>query len=195
MTIIRVNPSSIQAYGADAQDKFNMIRAELDKLVAECADVRYFGANAVQFKTQCGQLAADFATQLVQKMGAIADVVRSATSNIASSLGGTPISISVDGATVAVPSVPAVDYVDVDTAALEGLIPRVSASFSKIDELFDAHLQKLSSTDWEGNAKDEAVNTVRNFTGNAKASSGDSRTKVTSFVQSQIDNVLKADRT
>ena len=29
MTVVRVNPASVQAYGADAQDRFNQIRTEL----------------------------------------------------------------------------------------------------------------------------------------------------------------------
>jgi hypothetical protein len=195
MTIIRVNPSSVQSYGADAQEKFDTIRVELVKLVDECAEVRYFGQNAVQFKTQCGQLAADLATQLVQKMGAIADVIKTATSNIAASLGGTPIVISVTGGTVGVPAVPSVDYVDVDTSALEALIPQVTGSFTRINGLFDEHLSKLVATDWEGNAKQEAVSTVQSFTGAAKAAAAESQQKITVYVRSQIESVLQADKT
>ena len=40
------------------EEQFDRIYQELDRLVHECADVHYFGENSVQFKTQCGQLAA-----------------------------------------------------------------------------------------------------------------------------------------
>lgn len=195
MTVIRVNPASIQQYGGIAQEKFTAIRTELERLVTECAEVHYFGPNAVQFKTHCGQLAAEFASQAVQKMGAIADVVRTATSNITASLGGTAIVISIDGSSVPVPSVAAVDYVDVDTSALEGLLPKVAASFTNIDQFFDEHLQALVSTDWLGNAKDETVSAVRGFTGSAKSVSADSRQKITTLLQTQIEAVVQADRT
>lgn len=193
MTVIRVNPSSVVAYGSDAQEKFNSIRTELEKLVTACAEVHYYGPNAVQFKTTCGQMAADLAKQLVEKMGQIATAVQTATSNIAASLGGVKITISVNGSAVAVPAVPSVDYVDIDTSALQGLVPTVTGMCTTINGLFDQHLAKLGGTDWEGNAKEQAVAAARGFTSAAKTAVGDAQQKITTYINSQIESVTGAD--
>ena len=69
MTVVRVNPESVRAYGADAQTGFDAIRTDLVALVNEVTEVRYFGPNAVDFKTRAGQLAADFANKLNADLG------------------------------------------------------------------------------------------------------------------------------
>ena len=91
MTVVRVNPQSVHAYGADAQEKFTEIRTQLQTLVNEVTEVRYFGPNAVDFKTRAGQMAAEFANNLNKDLGAIAEAIRTSTSNIAASLGGAPL--------------------------------------------------------------------------------------------------------
>ena len=88
--------------------------------------MRYFGPNAVAFKTESGRLAAEFANRLHADMGAMADAVRTSTSNIAASLGGAPIAIRLDPRPIAPPTPQSVDFVDVDTAALESLLPAIS---------------------------------------------------------------------
>lgn len=194
MTVIRVNPASVQAYGADAQAKFEAIRTELVQLVDTVATVRYFGPNAVDFKTRAGQLAADFANRVNQDLGAIADAVRTSTSNIAAALGGAPLSLSVNGGTIAVPAIASVDYVDVDTSALEAVKPVVDRHFATITGLFDSHLQKLVATDWEGNAKEQAVGQVRGFTSSATAKSTEAQQTLNAFITNQLNAVLTADR-
>lgn len=194
MTVIRVNPASVRAYGTDAQSKFEAIRTELVQLVDTVANVRYFGPNAVDFKTKAGQLAADFANRLNQDLGAIADAIRTSTSNIASALGGAPISIAVNGSTIAVPGIASVDYVDVDTSALEAVKPVVDRHFATITSLFDAHMQKLAATDWEGNAKEQAVSTVRGFTSSATAKSTEAQQTLNKFITDQLQAVTTADR-
>lgn len=194
MTVVRVNPQSVQAYGADAQAKFDGIRTELVSLVNAVTEVRYFGPNAVDFKTRSGQIAADFANKLNQDLGAIADAVRVSTSNIAASLGGAPVSISVNGSTISPPAVATVDYVDVDTSALDALRTVVDRHFTTIASLFDGHLQKLVATDWTGNAREQAVSAVRTFTGSAKSKSAEAQQSLNTFITKQVQSVITADK-
>src|SRR5690606_26121117 len=73
---VRVNPPSVRAYGTSAQEIFGSIRTSLESLVSDAVAVDYYGPNAVQFKTKCGQLAADLANALTQDMTKIADAVK-----------------------------------------------------------------------------------------------------------------------
>lgn len=194
MTVVRVNPQSVHAYGSDAQTKFDAIRAELVQLVSAVTEVRYFGPNAVQFKTRSGEIAADFANKLNQDLGAIADAVRVSTSNIAASLGGQPVSISVNGSPISPPAVASVDYVDVDTSALDSLRSNVDRHFSTIAALFDAHLQKLTATDWTGNAREQAITAVRTFTNAAKTKSAEAQQSLNNYISKQVQSVVTADK-
>ena len=83
MTLIRVDPESVRGYGREAQGIFEQIHDALVRLVDDVVAVRYFGPNAVAFKTECGRVAADFANRLHVDMAAMADAVRRSTSNIA----------------------------------------------------------------------------------------------------------------
>lgn len=194
MTVVRVNPSSVRDYGSDAQAKFDAIRTELVGLVNAVTEVRYFGPNAVDFKTKSGQIAADFANKLNQDLGAIADAVRVSTSNIAASLGGAPVAISVNGASISPPAAATVDYVDVDTSALDALKGTVDRHFAAINALFDGHLQKLNSTDWTGNAREQAITAVRTFTSAAKSKSNEAQQSLTTFITNQVQSVISADK-
>lgn len=194
MTVIRVDPASVRGYGTDAQAKFEGIRTELQTLVNAVTEVRYFGPNAVDFKTQAGQMAADFANGVSQDLGSIAEAVRVITTNIASSLGGAGVSIAVNGSPINPPAVTAVDYVDVDTTALEALTSTASKHFATIDDLFDSHFSKLQSTDWVGNAKDQAVQQVQEFTSMAKSKSAEARESLVQYINNQLAAVRDADR-
>lgn len=194
MTVIRVNPESVRAYGTDAQAKFEAIRTELVGLVNAVTEVRYFGPNAVDFKTRAGQLAADFANKLNTDLGAIADAIRASTTNIAASLGGAPVVIQVNGQTIAPPAVQSVDFVDVDTSALETLKGTVDRHFTTIGELFEQHLQKLLSTDWQGNAREQAVASVQSFTSSAKTKSTEAQSSLGTYITGQIQSVTAADK-
>lgn len=193
MTLIRVNPASVRSYGAAAQGEFDAITAELGRLADDVVSVRYFGPNAVQFKTECGRLAEEFGRALHRSMGAMADAVRISTSNIAASLGGAPIDITLADKPIAAPVPAVVDYVDVDTAALEALMPVVDGHFASIREAMQRNLAALQRTDWEGNAKQNAVGNVQALTGNAASTCDDTRAQLTSFIRNQIDSAVLAD--
>jgi hypothetical protein len=195
VSVIRVHPESIRDYANHAQESFTSIRASLEQLVDEVVTVRYFGPNATEFKTRCGEMAADFANRLSQDMGAIAEAVRASTSNIAASLGGQPISIQVNGATITPPAAPPGDgAVDVDVTGLENLQGPVQQRFANINEQFDDHLRRLQATDWVGAAKDGAVSAVSGFTTTAKSKASEAQTAITKYIEAQINSVLAADR-
>lgn len=193
MTVIRVNPQSVQAYGTDAQQRFELIRAQLVSLVDAVVGVRFYGPNAVDFKTKAGQLAADFANQLNRGMGATADAIKASTSAIAASLGGAPVVIAVNGQPITPPAVETVDYVDVDTSALETLQTTVDRHFAVITENLDGHLQKLMTTDWQGNAREQAAGAVQSFTTSAKSNAATSQQSLKSYITQQIQSVTQAD--
>ena len=195
MTLIRVQPDSIRQYASVAQQNFDAVRVELQALVSDAAGVQYFGPNAVDFKTRCGQMASDFATSIGQDLSAIADAVRASTTNIAGSLGGGAISISVNSSPVSVPAIAAGDgSVEIDTAGLEGLKPTVARHIEAIGSQLDAHLRSLTATDWQGAAKEGAVNAVTGFTNAARSKAAEAQSSITAYIDSQIASVLASDR-
>jgi len=195
MSVIRVSPASIRQYATAAQSQFDAMRAELQGLVDDAVGVRYFGPNAVQFKTRCGEMAADFGQRLAQDLAHIAEAVRASTTAVATSLGGAPISISVNGGAVPLPAVAAGDgSVEVDPTGLESLKPVVGRRVDAISSQLAAHLRNLQSTDWQGQAKEAAVSAVTGFTNAAQSRAGEARQAITSYIDAQISDVMARDR-
>ena len=195
MAVIRVNPQSIEAYSRTASQQFDQIRSELEALTRDVVAVRYFGPNAYDFKTQCGQLAVEFANALIMDLRGIADAVRASTTNISAALGGRTVNIEFDGSPVAAPDVPAADEtVDIDTSALEALRPVVTSRFASLQEALQAHLTVLQGTDWEGTAKQGAVDIVQQFTNSARAKAGEAESNLNQTIDTQVNSVLAADR-
>jgi hypothetical protein len=195
MSVIRVNPESVRQYAAAATERFAHSRTELEGLVREAVEVRYYGPNAVEFKTRCGQMTAEYSTKLLADLTQIADAVRASTSAIASSLGGVPLVLSVDGSPVTAPPVPPADGTfDVDVSALEALKPVVSRRIDAVRQALSEHLTALRSTDWEGAAKASAVDAVTTFTNQAQTKATEAETAINAFIDSQISSVLAADR-
>ncbi len=194
MTLIRVNPESVRGYGRAAQAAFETMHRSLVELVVDVVAVRYFGPNAVAFKTECGRMSADFANRLHLDMGAMADAVRRSTSNIATSLGGAPIQIQIDNRPIT-PSTPqTVDYVDVDTAALEAMVPVVTERFAQLRDGLTTNFQRLQATDWEGNAKLAAIDAVGGFTTAAHAKCDETEQALSAYIARQVQSVVAADR-
>jgi hypothetical protein len=195
MTVIRVNPESVRNYATNATELFGNSRTQLESLISAVVEVRYYGPNAVGFKTQAGQMAADFSTQLLNDFTAIAGAVQASTTAIASSLGGTPVTISVDGTPLTAPVVPPADEtVDVDTSALEGLKPVVTQYLSAVSQALTDHLTSLQGTDWEGTAKTTAVETVSTYATTAQTRVTEAETAIKGYIDSQISSVTAADR-
>lgn len=194
MTKIVVDPKSVKAYGAAAQADFDKIRTELVQLVNDVTQVDYHGTNAHRFKTECGQMAAEFSAKLLKDAGAIADAVRTATSNIATSLGGAPIQIKVDGRAIPLPAVAKSDVEIADTSALTQLIPVVRRRFTAIDAALNSHLRSLSGTNWQGDAKAGAVKAVGSFTKKVVATGNEAETSITKFISDQVQAAQAADK-
>lgn len=194
MTLIRVEPESIRRYGLAAQSTFDGMHGSLVDLVHQVGGVRYFGPNAFAFKSEVGRLAADFANRLHLDMQAMAEAVRGSTTNIAAALGGSPIAIHLDPRPITPPSPPVVDFVDVDTAALEAVIPVVVERFETLRHGLNTNVSQLEATDWQGNAKRTVVDTVGRVTAAARGQCDSAEGAITSFVRRQLESVLAADR-
>jgi len=194
MTLIRVEPECIRRYGYTAQATFDEMHGSLVGLVNQVVAVRYFGPNAFTFKSEVGRLAADFANRLHLDMQAMAEAVRISTTNIAAALGGSPIAIRLDPRPITPPSPAAVDYVDVDTAALEALNPVVVERFEALRRGLRTNVSQLQATDWQGNAKRSVVDAVARVSASARGRCDIAEGAITSFIHSQLEGVLAADR-
>ena len=194
MTLIRVDPVSVEQYGRAAQAAFDRMHRSLVELVDEVVAVRYFGPNAVTFKTDCGRLAVDVANRLHLDLAAMADAVRRSTSNIAAALGGRPIVLHLDPRPFAPPTPQVVDVVDIDTTALEALVPAVTRRFGEVREQLSDHDHRLRSTDWEGAAKLAAVDAVAHLTASARQTCDVAERSITEVVRQQVQAVVLADR-
>lgn len=195
MSDVRVNPPSVRAYGTTAQETFGSIRTSLETLVSDAVAVDYYGPNAVDFKTKCGQLAVDLATALTQDMTKIADAVKTTTSNIATSLGGGPVDIQFNGSAITPPAVPQGDEsVGANLPALAGMKATANGHFTAISEQFTNHLSSLQQTDWVGTAKENAVGAVTGFTNGAKTKIQEANTEMNTFIDKQIEEISKANK-
>ena len=194
MTVIRVEPTSVQQYGRQAQATFDQMHRALSELVRDVVLVRYAGPNAVGFKTDCGRLAVDFAVRLHADLATIAEAVRTSTSNIATALGGQPIQLRVDARPIVPPTPEVVDFVDVDTSALEALVPIIARCFGELRAQLSAHLECLRVTDWEGHAKSVVVDRVASVTASARNTCDVSEQALSTFVRQQVRSVELADR-
>lgn len=195
MSDVRVNPPSVRAYGTTAQETFGSIRTTLETLVTEAVSIDYYGPNAVDFKNKCGELAAGLANALTQDMGKIAEAVKTSTTNIAYALGGPPVDIQFNGASITPPAVPQGDEsVGVNRAALEGFKGTAKTRFAAVNEQFTNHLSALQATDWIGTAKDNAVNAVTGFTNGAKAKVDEANTNLSAFIDKQLEVLNRANQ-
>src|SRR5262245_48269767 len=194
MSLKRVNPTDVQAYGTAAQGYFDSIFSSLTTLCDNVVNVHYFGTNAYQFKYDAGELAEAFARSMATDLGNLADGIRKTTSNIAGSLGGQAISISVSGKPINAPAPqPDTGIQEVDPSALSDLITTVGTRFSEINDAMTGHLTRLQNTDWKGDAKDGTVALVTGWTTKAKAKATEAQTKLVEFINRQIEQVNAAD--
>ena len=84
--------------------------------------------------------------------------------------------------------------VDVDVSGLEAIKPVVTQRIQAVRDQLDTNLRMLESTDWQGSAKEAAVQAVTGITTNAKSKAVESETSISQFIQKQIDSVLQADK-
>lgn len=190
---IRVNPASLQKFGGEATTEFGSMRSALQTMVDSIASTDWAGANGATFKTTTGQAASEYAGNLLKSMQGIAEAVRTQTTNVSTSLGGAPVAIQVDGGTVTAQAHSSSDDSQVTIHSLDNLKSTVTSQFSLIDTSLGTVLSKLSATDWQGNAKERAVQEVNSFVTNAKQQLVEARTNINNAIQSQADSVAAAD--
>lgn len=193
MTLIKVDPTSVRKYGNDAQTIFGEIRARLQQLADDVVSVRYEGVNAASFKSKTGRIAEQFSMNLVKDMGSMAEAVRVSTTNIAGSLGGSPININVNGSPIAAHDVTAADTSEVDTSALDGLKSTITGHFTFVTNKLDEHKAALARTIWEGTAKTNAVTAVTNLTSAATSKANETQAALNNAIAQQVADTLKAD--
>lgn len=193
MTIIHVSPQSVLAYGDRAREIFAAIIAALQDNVDALTAIRYQGPNAVSFKRQIGALSAQFGNELHRDIVAMVTAVHTATSNIAQSLGGAPLTIEIAGTTITIGEVAEVEFVDVDTTALAAGVTTVRSQFGALRAQLEAHQSALAATDWQGNAKEAVVGIVGRCTAAALERCNAAESQLTAAIEAQVESVTAAD--
>lgn len=192
---IHLNPASVKSYAQSAQESFQHIRTTLEQLVNDAVAVKYYGENARDFKTKCGQIAVELANDLTTDMGRISESIKTATTNISQALGGNPVIIEFNGSTVQQPAVPADDgTVGASVAQLESFKGTVKTHFDAISDAFTEHLNALVRTEWTSTAKDNAVAGVRSFTEGAKTKVGNTSSEMISVIDTQSEVLNRANQ-
>lgn len=192
-----VNPVEVRAYGTRINNRVDEMFNELNLLCANVVEVDYFGANAFRFKTDAGQKATEFANNMANQINALKDGVSKATSNISGSLGGQPITIDVSDNTIT-PGTPQADSGTqiANPTALDDLVSQVGTRFDSLRSSIDG-LKQLPGNDrngWMGQARDQTEDFVNQWCSSAKSSCDTSQESLTTFITSQRDSVVAADR-
>lgn len=191
---IKVNPASITAYGTKAQRQFDSIRADLQSMVNATHNVPYEGDNAVHFKTECGRIVGEFSKAMLADMQEIANAVKTTTSNIAQSLGGHPVNISVNGHEITPQAVAKGDGTQsANTVALRALPGLLTTKYAAIEAALSAHLSALEGTQWEGTGKRSAVEVVSQRTSAARKDCEASKHSIIDYINKQLAAVESAD--
>ena len=194
MTVIKVNPESIHTYGKKAQKHFDDIRHHLQVMADEADRVPYAGNNAEKFKAETARLLSEYSKAMLKDLGTIADAIRVTTSNIAQSLGGQPITISVNGTPIVPQPVKKGDGTHLlDTERFLQLPGKLTANFDAIDNQLAIHLRSLTATVWEGKAKHDCVQLVGDFTNTAKKDTAEAKRSVIDYITKQTASAIEGD--
>jgi hypothetical protein len=195
MVRISVESKSLTAYGSQAEQSFRAIRKELEGLVHHTTSVPYEGPNSASFKKGCGQLAAEFSAGLLSDITKFTAAVRDVTSRIAQSLGGSAVTIQVNGTPITAPAVKEADagYTMIDTKPLTELKSTVETHFTAINKHLDDHLHAFQKAKWEGNAREAAHKAINSFTSNTKTDVTSAKATITKYIDEQIASVTTSD--
>jgi hypothetical protein len=192
-----VNPPEVLAYGGRVNDRVDTMFTELNLLCGNVVDVDYHGTNAFAFKTQAGEMASEFAKSLAQEINKLKEGISRATSNIAGSLGGSPIALDLSDNTITPASPKPDDGVQVaNPTALSDLETQVGTRFSNLTTAIDG-LKALPANDrngWMGQARNDTEEFVNQWTASAKGKCENARTNLVQFITKQRDSVMAADR-
>ena len=192
---IKVEPESIKQYGKKAQQHFDKIRQDLQVMANTIENAPYQGDNAADFKNECAEMMAKFSKGFLEDLGAIAQSVRTTTTNIAQALGGQPIIIKVDGTPIKPQKRHSKDgkVQSVDTIALKSLPTILNTRFDSAKSELRNHLRALDATAWEGNGKKVAVDKVGEFTRKANSHADEAKKSIIDYVNKQLEAVFAAD--
>lgn len=189
----RVDPGSVATYGPAANTHAGNVFSVLQGLLNDVVGVQYFGPNAFKFKTDAGKQADTFADAFMKDFINFAQSVASQTSNLAGSLGGGKINITVDVSKLNPPTPEVVDYVEVETTALTELIETVDRRFQSVKDELDSHVKTVKGLDWIGNTQQNTMEFVTTWTSKARTTADDARTALVDFIKAQIEQVDAAD--
>ena len=194
MSVKRINPPEIQAFGTFLNGKIDSIFATMNALCNAVVDVQYYGTNAFAFKSQCSTAANDMATKLQTASVAMATNIASATSRVGGSLGGERISINLSDNKLTLPTPqPDTGIQEVDPAALTGLSTTVADQFTQLIDAVSSLAPRLEQTDWKGDARDGTLAAVQSFVRTASTTIESTQTSITDTIKTQVEVVGEAD--
>jgi uncharacterized protein YukE len=191
-----VNPTEVAAYGTRINARVDEMFTELNGLCSDVVGVDYYGTNAFKFKTDAGQMAADFSKALAKSINDLKENVAKVTSSIAGSLGGSPITIDTSDNTLT-PATPAADDGTqiANPTALSDLVTTVNSRIDALNAAIDG-LKALPGNDrngWMGDARNATEDYVGTWTESAKGKCEEARTGLVNFIDQQNTAVQTAD--
>ena len=187
----RTDRMQIQNYANRGVEIFDRIEGSLQSLVEQTANVNYRGPNARLFKTQCTTNAVAFAEATNSTMQLMSDLIEEATTFIATALGGQRISLEPPSVSVRMPVISADESVEAaEDTALNQLQQEVTVLYSEVVTLFEENLTNLEALGvdgWWGPEYEEALAHMQRLTAGAVDRCDQSRTKMTTDIQTQVD--------
>ena len=194
MSVKRINPPEIRAYGTFLNGKIDSIFTTMNALCNAVVEVQYYGANAFKFKTQASTAANDMATKLQTASIALAANISAATTRVGGTLGGESITIDLADNKLTLPTPqPDAGIQEVDPAALSGLTTTVTDQFTQLLEAVNSLGPRLEQTDWKGDARDGTLAAVQGFAKTAATTIETTQTSINDAIKTQVDLVNEAD--
>lgn len=195
MSLIKVDPASIQQFVGKVNDNVEQIQHALNGLVSEVSGVHYYGPNSVNFKQTATEMSSTYANQVQQLLTEAGAAINTSTNNIAVALGSSVPQVNVSPMTVKPADITNTnDVVDVDTSALNALTGPVTARTNNVAEALKSITGALESTIWQGAAKDAAVQAVGDAMNGATRASEDACNSINDYINKQVESVIAADK-
>ena len=154
--------------------------------------VQFEGESAFKFRTETNRIVADFNTQVHQAMEAMVNNVQIAVSNIQSSMQGARLTLDIPAAaTVQAANERNTENSEMDTEARSAL--DVEGPFNAISESFNAHKTAFERVEWQGQARDGALDAVTNLTRQATSLCSSYSSEFRKAIDAQVTATLEAD--
>lgn len=195
MVVKQTKMDEIDDYGTRGIGYFDDIEVQLKELIAETAEVVYNGLRARDFKTTCTQNAIDFNTVASRNMNQMAQVVKDASSFIATNLGGRELNLEPPPEKIiAMPDLNVDDTIETaDDGVLKGLQARCTSVYDAVAELFDRHMQDFdnlgASEAWVGPEYDSAQADLHDLTSKMHQGIEESRNVMDMAITKQLTDL------